>query len=409
MDAAYSVAHASGARGPHSRGQGFRVNTLASQRDDGASNATSNATSPLRVAIRTDASVSMGSGHVMRCLTLADGLRAEGANVRFITRAHLGHLDALIEARGYPVHSLAPRDEHVVSAEPSHAAWLGCDWRMDLEDTARVLRSAGSVDWLVVDHYALDARWETPLREFAERIFVIDDLADRHHDADLLLDQNMIANAQQRYRSRVEPRCEQLTGVEYALLRPEFAALREIAKHRRVEAPARLLVFFGGVDATDETGKFLDAWSAYDAERFVAEVVIGANHPRRAQHEQCALPGVTVLGYVPAMAGLMTNADHAFGASGITSWERFCLGLNASVVSVADNQQPIAQFLGEQGWVDSLGDARDTTPETYRRALRALDPASAAAHARRERLMQAVDGLGVQRVVARLLGIQETR
>jgi UDP-2,4-diacetamido-2,4,6-trideoxy-beta-L-altropyranose hydrolase len=343
----------------------------------------------------------------MRCLTLADGLRAEGANVRFITRAHQGNLDALIEARGYCVHSLAVRDEPVVCADPPHAAWLGCDWRTDFEDTARVLQSVGGVDWLVVDHYALDARWETPLREFARRIFVIDDLADRQHDADLLLDQNPVASAQQRYRSRVGPHCEQLIGAAYALLRPEFAGLRETVKRRSIEGAPRLLVFFGGVDATDETGKFLDAWSAHDADRFVADVVIGANHALRAQYGQCVLPGVTVHGYVPHMAELMAKSDHAFGASGTTNWERFCLGLNASVVSVADNQIPIAQFLGEQGWIDSLGDASNTTVETYRRALRALDPSSPAARARRERLMQVVDGLGVQRVVARLVGRRE--
>lgn len=363
----------------------------------------------LRIAIRTDASVNIGSGHVMRCLTLADGLRAAGADVQFITRAHGGNLDALIETRGYVVHSLTtnsavPRHESVASSEPQHALWLGCDWRTDLEDTASILQSLGRVDWLVVDHYALDARWQTPLREFADRLFVIDDLADRNHDADLLLDQNLVANAQQRYLSRTGPQCEYLLGSAYALLRPEFAMLRETAKRRHIERKARLLVFFGGVDATDETGKFLDAWSERDAERFVVDVVIGANHPRRQIHEQCALSGINVRGYVPAMAELMASADHAFGASGTSNWERFCLGLNASVVSVADNQTAIAQYLGSGGWVDYLGDARDTTCETYRRALRAIDPSSPAARARRERLMLAVDGLGTQRVVGRILG-----
>lgn len=363
----------------------------------------------LRVAIRTDASVAMGSGHVMRCLTLADGLRAEGAHVRFITRAHSGNLDALIEARGYVVHSLAvkaraPRDESFTSAKPPYAAWLGCDWSTDLEDTAGVLRSIGGVDWLVVDHYALDARWQTPLRQFADRLLVIDDLADRDHDADLLLDQNMVPNAGQRYLSRSGNRCEHLLGPAYALLRPEFAALRETAKRRRIEGRSRLLVFFGGVDATDETGKFLDAWSDHDAERFVADVVIGAHHPRRVIHEQCTLAGINVHGYVAAMAELMANADHAFGASGTSNWERFCLGLNASVVAVADNQIPIARYLGEGDWVDDLGDACETTCETYLAALRTIDPASAAMRARRERLMLAVDGLGVQRVVGRMAG-----
>ena len=371
------------------------------------------AASGLRVAIRADASVSIGSGHVMRCLSLADQLRAQGANVRFITRAHQGNLDALILTRGYPVHSLAvdssTRVESNTPDGPPHAAWLNGDWRTDLDDTARVLHNIGGVDWLVVDHYALDARWQTPLRQRAQRVFVIDDLADRDHDADLLLDQNMVESARQRYRSRTDATCELLLGVAYALLRPEFARWREMAQRRRLDGRIRLLVFFGGVDATDETGKFLDAWSARDAGRFVAEVVIGGGHPRRAIHEQRVLPGVTMRGYVAEMAELMASSDHAFGASGTTNWERFCLGLNASVVSVADNQTAIARYLGEHGWVDSLGDACETTPQTYADALRALDPASPAARERSERLMRAVDGLGVQRVVERMLAMREAR
>jgi UDP-2,4-diacetamido-2,4,6-trideoxy-beta-L-altropyranose hydrolase len=365
------------------------------------------------IAIRADASNACGSGHIMRCLTLADGLRAEGANVHFVTRAHPGNLDALIKARGYRVHSLGspppPRPfPGVIAGQLAHAAWLGCDWATDLEDTIRVLKSIGTVDWLVVDHYALDARWQTPLREYARRLFVIDDLADRDHDADLLLDQNLVANAQHRYIARTGPQCQCLLGTPYALLRPEFAALRKIADRRRLErpthdGPARLLVFFGGVDATDETGKFLDAWSVDDSKRFVADVVIGASHSRRELYEKCTLPGVNIRGYVPAMADLMAHADYAFGASGTSNWERFCLGLNASVVSVADNQRAIARYLAEGGWVDSLGEARDTTPDIYRRALRALEPNSLAAATRRARLMQAVDGRGLDRVVRRLL------
>jgi len=355
----------------------------------------------------------------MRCLTLADGLRAEGANVHFITRAHPGNLDALIEARGYRVHSLgpaAPRTniQPAVAGQPCHAAWLGCDWATDFKDTARVLKSIGQVDWLVVDHYALDANWQTPLREYAARLFVIDDLADRDHDADLLLDQNLVPDAQQRYASRTGPGCECLLGTAYALLRPEFAAQREMTDRRRPErlahhGRARLLVFFGGVDATDETGKFLDAWSVEASERFVADVVVGANHSRRVPHAKRALPGVNMRGYIPAMAALMARADHAFGASGTSNWERFCLGLNASVVSVADNQRAIAQYLGREGWVDSLGEACDTTPDTYRRALQALEPTSLAADARRARLMHAVDGRGVDRVVGRLISKPEVR
>lgn len=353
----------------------------------------------------------------MRCLTLADELRANGADVQFITRPHTGHLDAWIQARGFVVHSLATRempagapiDRDDVTHEPAHAAWLGCRWQDDRDDTARLLHMIGQVDWLVVDHYALDARWETGLREHATQLFVIDDLADRDHDADLLLDQNLVADALQRYRTHTTAVCQLLSGPDYALLRPEFAAAREYAARRILTTPASLLVFFGGVDATDETGKFLSAWSACDAHRFVAQVVVGANHPRRASHARCALPGIHMLGYVETMATLMAESDHAFGASGTSNWERFCVGLDASLVAVANNQTAIARYLGQHDWVDDLGDASGTSPATYRAALDLLDPASPAARARRARLMNRVDGRGAQKVVRQMLAMQEAR
>jgi UDP-2,4-diacetamido-2,4,6-trideoxy-beta-L-altropyranose hydrolase len=370
-----------------------------------------------RVAIRVDASVRTGSGHVMRCLTLADELRTQGADVRFITRAHTGHLDALIQTRGFVVHSLAMREQPADATsedppakhEPAHAAWLGCRWQDDRDDTARMLHVIGHVDWLVIDHYALDSRWESGLREHATHLFVIDDLADREHDADLLLDQNLVANAAQRYRAHTATSCRLLSGPGYALLRPEFAAARERAARHSVAVPASVLVFFGGVDATDETGKFLAAWSAHDAQRFVAQIVVGAHHPKRAAHARCALPGIRMLGYVDTMATLMAEADHAFGASGTSNWERFCVGLDASLVAVADNQTAIARYLGQHDWANDLGDAHETSPGTYRAALDALDPASPGARMRRARLMNQVDGRGTSKVVAHMLAMQEAR
>ena len=153
-------------------------------------------TSSVRVAFRVDASLSIGSGHVMRCLTLADSLADKGAQCHFICREHPGHLIEYIRRKGYSVHVLPPcakelflEKQPVSTDDPPHASWLGCTWDIDAAATRAILNE-GEPDWLVVDHYALDARWERALQGVCKKIMVIDDLADRAHICDQLLDQN---------------------------------------------------------------------------------------------------------------------------------------------------------------------------------------------------------------------------
>ena len=130
----------------------------------------------MQIAFRTDASLQMGSGHVMRCLTLADALTTQGAQCQFISRAHTGYFLDLIRQHGYKVNNLqAPVQQAqeaikidktaslASSQSPAHAAWLGCDWQTDAEQTGSILASLRP-DWLVVDHYALDQRWESALQ-----------------------------------------------------------------------------------------------------------------------------------------------------------------------------------------------------------------------------------------------------
>lgn len=214
-----------------------------------------------RVLFRTDASVTMGIGHVMRCLTLADALRASGAECRFVTRDLPGHLAAVIAQRGFAV-SLLPAPSGPVPVDPpAHAAWAGVSWQQDLADTLSVLPQA---DWLVVDHYALDARWQQGLRDRVGRIMVIDDLADRPHAAALLLDQNLGREAAD-YDGLLPETCHRLTGPRFALLRPEFAALREaVLARRQTPRLAHLLITMGGMDAIDATSNVLRALKLAD-------------------------------------------------------------------------------------------------------------------------------------------------
>ncbi|MBB3189436.1 UDP-2,4-diacetamido-2,4,6-trideoxy-beta-L-altropyranose hydrolase [Halomonas cerina] len=310
------------------------------------------------IAFRADASRSIGSGHVMRCLTLADALAARGADCHFLCRVHDGHLIERIADHGHRVHRLSLPDESdgegaspaATEDAPPHADWLGVDWADDAEQSRHVL-AALRPDWLVVDHYALDVRWEDLVTPEGCRVLVIDDLADRSHRADLLLDQNLGRRAAD-YAGLVPEACRVLVGPTYALLRPEFAAWRDASLARR-EAPRlqHLLITLGGVDQDNVTGRVLEVLSQCPlSQDLQITVVMGATAPWlddvRARARRMPWPTEVAVN-VDDMARRMAGADLAIGAAGSTSWERCCLGLPTVMVALAENQVAIARHLDE--------------------------------------------------------------
>jgi len=292
----------------------------------------------------------------MRCLALADVLRLRGGDCAFVCRDHAGHLGDLIQQRGYQVHLLSPTKRQTLDAydHPVHLAWLGADWEVDADETAAIAQAG--VDLLVVDHYALDSRWEHALRPHCKRILSIDDLADREHDCDFLLDQNLISDMQQRYTGKVHPNCALLLGPNYALLQPEYAQLSERLPLRQGKV-RRVLIYFGGADASNLTGMAISACLALADYPFQIDVVANSKGPHievlRKQvggHEHIVLHE-----NLPSLAALMAKADLAVGAAGVTSWERCCLGLPSLVITLAENQKPIADELNRRGLIRWLG------------------------------------------------------
>ncbi len=308
----------------------------------------------MKIVFRVDASFEIGSGHTMRCLTLADALKDGGHECEFIVREQPGHLIALIEDKGYRVHAL-PLAELATSSpdEYIHSHWLPGGQQQDSEDTWAVLQPNGC-DWLVVDHYGVGAPWETRLRKASRHVMVIDDLADRAHECDILLDQNMGRRAGD-YENLVPKACLRLIGPQYALLRPEFVVWREASLSRRRQRTElrELLVSLGGVDKDNATGDVLDALEASSlTDSVTLTVVLGQQNPWFEKIQQQAASSrfkVTVKQGVNNMAELMSQADLAIGAAGSTSWERCCLGLPTVMLVLADNQRSIARGLDKVG------------------------------------------------------------
>ena len=312
-----------------------------------------------KILIRADASVKIGTGHVMRCLTLADELRGRGAEVVFVTREFEGNLCGYIEEEGYSVCRLPVSDtpKYNIESNLKHAAWLGADWQTDARQTKEIIRSLGTTpDWLVVDHYALDERWEGYLRAYVKKIMVIDDIADRPHDCDLLLDQNFYENPENRYDGLVPSGCKKLLGPKYALLRPEFKEAWKNLRKRDGHIK-RIMVFFGGSDPTNETTKALEAIYRLNRSDIAVDVVVGIANAHRANVQAlCSkMQNVQFHLQVQTMAQFMVRADLFIGAGGTTTWECTFLGLPAIIWAIAENQNETALALAKHNIIKFLG------------------------------------------------------
>jgi UDP-2,4-diacetamido-2,4,6-trideoxy-beta-L-altropyranose hydrolase len=332
-------------------------------------------TSAPRAIFRCDASTELGSGHVMRCLTLAHGLVRTGWECVFAVNPEAVVTVAALSASGFPV------------------SVLPCG----LADQAAALieAHAGGCDLLVVDHYKLDARFETLCRPWAKRILVIDDLADRPHDCDILLDQTFGRDAAD-YGGLVARDCRCLMGTDYALLRPQFARERLLGSPRTEGVVRRILVSLGGTDPYGLTDVVLQGLELADLDVDI-DVVLGA--PSRSLVDGTR---VQVHQAVQDMASLIAKADLAVGASGSSAWERCCLGLPSILVISANNQRLTADRLVEAGVAHVVGDWTSVTPESISKAISFLVHNAELYRAMSRAALKICDGLGAGRVIAAL-------
>jgi len=356
-----------------------------------------------KIVFRVDASLKIGTGHIMRCLSLARNLHKDGESCRFVCRAHPGHQMDRISNEGFKVIALPAPNSTFEAKECNgpalvHESWIGSSWHHDAQETIEAL-AGDIVDWLVVDHYGLDHRWEHQLRSHAKRIMAIDDLADRKHDCDLLLDQNLVANLERRYDGLVPSHCVKLLGPKYALLQPEYSDLHARTPPRL--GPVRcILVSFGGADLQNVNSMVIKAFLALKRDDVQLDVVtnMGTSHFEALRIQAKAHPKIQIHRAQPSLAPLMLQADLAIGASGATSWERCCLGLPALVITSAENQQPIAEKLHAQGLVRCLGNIHAVKAEDVIQALHEILEGNDLEQWSR-RCLKPVDGKGAERVV----------
>ena len=339
-----------------------------------------------KILFRTDGTADIGAGHVRRCLTLASELRNRGHECLFVCRSAALSFNDLIASAGFALFELP----EAASVDEMHDADL----------VMRAVAAHAPFDVIVVDHYRLGRTWEQALRAIAGQVVVIDDLADRHHECDVLVD--VAPGPVDRYSSLVPEHCRTLLGPTYALLRPDFRALRS-AREQHSGSIAQILISVGGVDADNVTGSAITAVRRVLPDVIIDAVVTTLSPHRDAlqrQAERDAYLRITV--DAENMAELMSVADLAIGAGGSTSWERACLGLPSIVVSLAENQQRTINALEAAGCAITVALGPDFIADTARVvALLSASPGL-------RRLMSSaassvVDGQGTRRVASAIL------
>ncbi|TWT53716.1 UDP-2,4-diacetamido-2,4,6-trideoxy-beta-L-altropyranose hydrolase [Rubripirellula amarantea] len=401
----------------------------------------------MRVLFRADASLRIGSGHIARCLTLADAITAQGGQADFVCRDHPGHLATWIESRGYEVSLLETETSaHENAAQDSpYASWLAASSIDDARQTINACKSR-SYDWTVVDHYAIDSSWHHEIRKHIPKTLVIDDLANRSHEADLLLDQNYHKQQQGRYESWVNQECELLLGPKFSLLRPDFAKHRDVASshvgasksketqttkgrfNRGFAGEVRadqsrsnqflsndgssdqcmnIMVFMGGMDEHNVTARVIKSleFAGLESSSHLHVVIGSANPHRELLKAQCDRVRqrnhfeVSLHIQVSEMAKLMSKMTCMIGAGGSNTWERCCLGIPTAVIAVAENQVDVAVQLDETGISQFLGFHRTIQDRELRESLQAFVVDRNSHHRMHQRSRSLVDGLGANRIV----------
>lgn len=356
----------------------------------------------MKVVFRTDSSLMIGTGHLMRCLALAGELSARGEQVVFICRNLPGNMNTQVLRNGHKLHEL-PLDDNTLMDNPDiseYERWLAVEEETDALQTGRVLaEKENHADVLVVDHYALDSAWERQMLPYIKRLMVIDDLANRCHDCHILLDQNLYEDMEKRYEHLVGADTQLLLGPTFALLRKEFNSQRKVMAKRdgRVR---KVMVSFGGADRTNETLKFLNALKKAKTGALNFEVIVGKTNPNNnIIKEKCdSMSNVAYHRAVDDIARLMAMVDLAVGAGGTSTWERCCLGLPAVTVAVAENQVEVARLSERMGFAVYLGISEQVSADRMIKYVAELAEDRPKMLAMSSAGMKLVDGLGVNRV-----------
>jgi UDP-2,4-diacetamido-2,4,6-trideoxy-beta-L-altropyranose hydrolase len=357
----------------------------------------------MQIVFRVDSATFIGSGHIMRCLTLANKLKLKGAKTSFICRDFEGNLGDKVKEAGHDLYILPVEGIEITKEiRINHKKWLGVPISKDANQTEDILNKLPvRVDWVVTDIYAINDVWHSKIRKYSEHIMAIHDLADCKLDCDLLLDQNFGDDKKiSRYDELITGPCEKLIGPQYAILRDEFVNLRD--KTYKLRKKDRLLIFMGSSDQHNVTSEILKAIGKIDEDVFKIDVIVGNQNVHRKEVKSLCdkMANVNYHYDINAdnMALLMASASLAIGAGGTSTYERCCLGLPSIVIPVAQNQLLIKEAIESIPFASYLGYFKEVNADDIVNRINDLRTNPYRAHRMRQLSMNLVDGRGADRV-----------
>lgn len=358
------------------------------------------------VGFRVDTATHIGTGHLQRCFTLARKFNELGWRCIFFSRDYGDGILSIMNDNDFECHVIGK--SVVDMSESNHFQWLGVTQEQDAIDMIEAINYQ-PLDIIIVDHYSIDYRWHQKVKEkYDLLLMVIDDLANRIHCCVLLIDQNFWPNSSIRYDLLVPNDCKKLLGPSFTMLRKEFSSLRSFTlKNSQTKT---ILVNFGGIGNVEVWDVFLPALIKCNKYNF--HIVTGKLSSESFQYYERMIintPHIFLEAETNQMSYLMKNSDFALGACGSTVWERFCLGLNAALIDVADNQKDLVDYLHTQNLVDYLGSLNSLTVDAIFDYLSNLSIDSLKYQDRRKNIMQLVDGMGADRVAHEIISIYKKR
>ena len=312
-----------------------------------------------KILFLVDSSSKIGSGHLMRCITLAKILRDNGGSISFICGNEPGNLNFYLRELNFDVTEIS-----------SVSFYKPNSYFRAIQTAAKYNCLNDKFDIIVIDDYRIDVELERLLRSITKKIMVIDDMANRKHDCDILLDQNYYTDLHSRYDDLVSINCKKLLGPSWAILKNEFLVAYKELKNRTGEVN-RILIFMGGTDYDNETYRVIEEINVPMFSTCVFDVVLGKSN----QNTQKILDKYgnsqryVIHIQTTNMAKIIANADVGIGAGGSSMWERCLLGLPTITVSTADNQYKTAIDVAKTGSIHFLGKSNELQSGAYLDAL----------------------------------------
>jgi len=349
--------------------------------------------------IRVDAGIQIGDGHFLRCLTLVNNLKRKFNEIIFVSNQLPKHFLKIIKKNNFKIYKIQGYT-HIQEQNLENKIKQKLIKKDSIQTNKILKKYKNSRNWIIIDHFGIDHIWGGNIRKNVEKIIVIDDLANRKHDCDILIDQNFYKNMEKRYAKLIPKHCKQFIGPEFALLRPEFFRTRKNLK--RKNQLKTILISFGGSDPSNETFKVLSSLINLE-KKYKIDVIVGSNNPNKKQiMKLCSkISYCNFYEQVKNISKYMKKADLAIGGGGTSTWERCCLGLPTIITSISKDQKKIAEELSKIKCVINLGTSKKTTKLDYVNALNKVNLKELEKMSKK--CLVLVDGKGVKRTINKII------